>query len=197
MKTEIKNIFTIAMSVNLLLTILVNYLQKNYWKKIYETLVTIHGEPRNVALGFALGLFIGMAPIMGLQTLLVLFLATFLKWNKLSAAIGVWITNPLTAPFIYGMTYLTGARIMGLKKAHYIVDPEQSITIISKIITKAPNVFFSLIIGGIILGIPVAIIGYYFSYYAVLEYQTDIKKKIVEKKEKLARRRQRSKGQDR
>ena len=174
-----------------------NYLKKTYWKKIYETLVTIHGEPRNVALGFALGLFIGMAPIMGLQTLLVLFLATFLKWNKLSAAIGVWITNPLTAPFIYGMTYLTGARIMGLNKAHYVVDPEQSITIISKIITKAPDVFLSLIIGGIILGIPIAIIGYYFSYYAVLEYQTDIKKKIVEKKEKLARRRQRSKGQDR
>ena len=169
-----------------------NYLKKTYWKKIYETLVKIHGEPRNVALGFALGLFIGMAPIMGLQTLLVLFLATFLKWNKLSAAIGVWITNPLTAPFIYGMTYLTGARIMGLNKARY-VDPEQSITIISKIITKAPDVFFSLVIGGIILGIPIAIIGYYFSYYAVLEYQTDIKKKIAEKKEKLALRRQKSK----
>lgn len=109
--------------------------------KIYESLVKIHGEPRNVALGFALGLFIGMAPIMGLQTLLVLFLDTLLKWNKLSAAIGVWITNPLTAPFIYGMTYLTGVSIMGLKKAQY-VDPEQSITIISKIITKAPDVFY-------------------------------------------------------
>ena len=81
---------------------------------------------------------------------------------------------------------------MGLNKARY-VDPEQSITIISKIITKAPDVFFSLVIGGIILGIPIAIIGYYFSYYAVLEYQTDIKKKIAEKKEKLALRRQKSK----
>ena len=99
---------------------------------------------------------------MGLQTVMVLFLAALLKWNKLSAAIGVWITNPLSAPFIYGMTYLTGARIMGLKKAQY-VDPEQSITIISKIITKAPDVFLSLIIGGIILGIPIAIIGLEFN----------------------------------
>ena len=162
-------------------------------RKAYYRFLKIRGNPREIALGFALGLFIGMAPIMGLQTLLVLFLATLLKWNKLSAAIGVWITNPLTAPFIYGMNYLTGARIMGLKKAQYI-EPEQSITIISKIITKAPDVFFSLIIGGIILGIPVAIIGYYFSYYAVLEYQTDIKRKIAEKKEKLTIRRQKTRG---
>ena len=165
--------------------------------RVYERFLKIRGHPREIGLGFALGLFIGMTPVMGLHLIIAVPLAALLKWNKISAGIGVWITNPLTAPFIYGMTYLTGARIMGLKKAHYVVDPEQSITIISKIITKAPNVFFSLIIGGIILGIPVAIIGYYFSYYAVLEYQTDIKKKFVEKKEKLARRRQRSKGQDR
>lgn len=168
-----------------------DYLNKRYWQKIYESFVKIHGEPRNIALGFALGLFIGMAPIMGLQTLLVLALATLFKWNKLSAAVGVWITNPLTAPFIYGLTYLTGAGIIGLSKARYI-EPEQSITIISRIITKAPDVFLSLIIGGIILGIPVAIAGYCFSYYAVSKYQTDIKKKIAEKKEKLTLKRKHS-----
>jgi uncharacterized protein (DUF2062 family) len=154
--------------------------------------VKIHGEPRDIALGFSLGLFIGMAPIMGLQTIMVLFLATLLKWNKLAAAVGVWITNPLTAPFIYGITYLTGAGIIGINHHRYI-DPEQSITIISRIITMAPDVILSMVIGGIILGIPVAFAGYFISYFVVLEYQTDIKKKIVEKKEKRALKRQKEK----
>jgi len=170
------------------------YLTKKYWLKIYKSFVRIHDEPRNIALGFALGLFIGLAPIIGLQTVLVLFLATLFRWNKLAAILGVWITNPVTAPFIYWATYLTGAKIFGLKKAQYI-DPEQGITIISKIMAKAPNVLWALILGGIILGIPVAVTGYYISYYTVSKYQTDIKKKLLETKEKIALKRHKSKAE--
>jgi uncharacterized protein (DUF2062 family) len=37
---------------------------------------------------------------MGFQIAIGVFIAALLKWNKIAAAVGVQVTNPLTAPFI-------------------------------------------------------------------------------------------------
>ena len=83
-------------------------------RKVYERFIRIRGNPREVALGFALGVFIGMTPTMGVQTPIAIFFAALCGWSKLSAAVGVWVSNPLTAPVIYGVTYITGAKMMHL-----------------------------------------------------------------------------------
>jgi uncharacterized protein (DUF2062 family) len=57
--------------------------------KAYERFIKIRGHPREIALGFALGIFIGMTPTMGVQTPLAVFLAALFKWSKLSAGFGV------------------------------------------------------------------------------------------------------------
>jgi len=155
------------------------------FKKVYERFIKIRGEPRKIALGFALGLFVGMSPTMGLQIAIAVFFAALLKWNKISAAIGVWITNPITAPFIYSMTYVTGAKLIGIKKT-YNLNPELNLDTINKILQKAPEFIWALIIGGIIIGLPLAIAGYYFSFAAVKRYQEDVKRKIAKQKERLA-----------
>ena len=51
-----------------------------------------------------------MTPTMGIQMPIAIFFAAMLKWSKISAAFGVWITNPLTSPFIYGLTYIVDAK---------------------------------------------------------------------------------------
>ena len=153
-------------------------------KKVYERFIKIRGEPRKIALGFALGLFVGMSPTMGLQIAIAVFLAALFKWNKISAAIGVWITNPVTAPFIYGTTYLIGAKLLGIRKT-YVSNSEINLDTITKILHKAPEFFWALIIGGIIIGLPLAIAGYYFSYAAVTRYQEEVKRKIAKQKERL------------
>ena len=155
------------------------------FKKVYERFIKIRGEPRKIALGFALGLFVGMSPTMGLQIAIAVFFAALFKWNKISAAIGVWITNPVTAPFIYGMTYVTGARLLGIKKT-YILNSEINLDTINKILQKAPGIFWALIIGGLIIGLPLAIAGYYLSYSAITRYQEGVRKKIAKQKERLA-----------
>ncbi len=71
---------------------------RRYLKRIYERFVKIRGDPHKIALGFSLGLFVGMSPSMGVQMPIAIFIAALLKWNKISSAAGVWITNPLTAP---------------------------------------------------------------------------------------------------
>ncbi|MBW1799103.1 MAG: DUF2062 domain-containing protein [Deltaproteobacteria bacterium] len=163
-------------------------------KKIYDRFLRIRGEPRYIALGFALGLFIGMSPTMGIQTYIAIFFAALLKWNKISAAIGVWISNPITFPLIYSFTYITGAKLLGIKKAiHPPVELDQSISAFAKFLQKAPEVIWALVLGGIILGIPVAVAGYYITNSAVLRYQRDIKRKIERRKEMRARKRREKK----
>ena len=153
--------------------------------KVYERFIKIRGEPRNIALGFALGLFVGMSPTMGFQIAIAVFFAALFKWNKISAAIGVWITNPVTAPFIYGITYVTGTKLLGIKTA-YILNAEIHLDTVHKILHKAPEIFWALIIGGVIVGLPLAVAGYYISYSAITRYQEDVKRKIAKQKERLA-----------
>jgi uncharacterized protein (DUF2062 family) len=155
-------------------------------KRLYVRFIRIRGEPREIALGFALGLFIGMSPTMGFQMAIAVFLAALLKWNKISAAAGVWITNPVTAPFVYGGTYLVGSKILGTGNVVRMTG-NFDITAIGSVLRQAPEVLLILSVGGIVIGVPVAFVGYYFSYKAVERYQEDLKEKLERQKERLAR----------
>lgn len=84
--------------------------------------VRLRGLPEEIAKGMALGIFIGMTPTMGLQMPIALVFATLLKENRLAAVLGVWITNPVTAPFIYGLEYEIGRRLLGMP---YMAVPDE------------------------------------------------------------------------
>jgi len=79
--------------------------------------IRLRGTPDEIAKGMALGIFIGMTPTFGFQMAIAIFFAILLKENKLAAAIGVWITNPITAPFIYALEYESGRLLLGLSHA--------------------------------------------------------------------------------
>jgi membrane protein implicated in regulation of membrane protease activity len=51
---------------------------------------------------------------------------------------------------------------------------------------KAPQALGAMTVGGALLGIPLAIIGYYLSYAAVDKYQKDVKEKLARQKARLA-----------
>lgn len=152
--------------------------------RAYARFIKIRGQPREIALGFALGIFIGMTPTIGLQTPIAIFLAVLLKWSKLSACFGVWITNPFTAPFIYSLNYFAGAKLIGLNPAFSIPD-DLSWTAIKEMILKAPQMFGALTVGGIVLGLPLAVSCFYVSYQALDKYQMDMKAKIARQKARL------------
>lgn len=153
--------------------------------KVYERFVKIRGQPKEIALGFALGIFIGMTPTMGAQIPIAIFLAAFFKWSKIAATFGVWITNPITAPFIYGVNYTIGAKLMGLEPAMKL--PE-SLTwgLVKKMLQKAPRVLGALTVGGSVIGLPLAVLSYYLSYTAIEKYQMNIRKKLAQQKARLA-----------
>jgi uncharacterized protein (DUF2062 family) len=158
-------------------------------RKTYERFLKIRGTPREIALGFALGLFVGMSPTMGFQMAIAVFIAALFKLNKISAAASVWITNPVTAPIIYGVTYFVGAHMIGMPGIK--LTPEAfSVTSFITFFKQTPRIFWAMTLGGVVIGTPLAIAGYVMVYSAVDKYQRDIRLKLAIKKQQLVARRQ-------
>lgn len=87
-------------------------------KLLLLRLLRLRAQPDEIAKGFALGIFIGMTPTIGFQMVIAIFFAMLLRENKIAAALGVWVSNPLTAPFIYALEYETGRFILGMERVH-------------------------------------------------------------------------------
>jgi uncharacterized protein (DUF2062 family) len=158
---------------------------QNWLRRLYERFVRIRGHPREIALGFALGIFIGMTPTMGIQMPIAVFIAAIFKWSKISAASGVWISNPFTAPFIYGSTYVVGANLLGLKAALTLPE-ELTWSLVKEMLRNAPSILGALTVGGILVGLPLAIAGYYLSFAAVNKYQQRVKEQVAVQKARMA-----------
>ena len=133
-----------------------------------------------------------MTPTIGIQMPIAIFFAAMLKWSKISAAFGVLITNPFTSPFIYGLTYIVGARLLGLKAALNLPD-ELTWSIVKETLKNAPAIFYALTVGGVVIGLPLAVLCYYVSYAAVNKYQQRIKVKMDAQRVRLANTKERVK----
>ncbi|MGE0084613.1 MAG: DUF2062 domain-containing protein [Desulfococcaceae bacterium] len=155
-------------------------------KKNYDRFLKIRGNPKEIALGFALGLFVGMSPTMGIQMFIAVFIAAVLKWSKIAAAAGVWISNPFTAPFVYWLTYYTGAKLLSYKM-NYPLPHELDMDAALLMLKHAPEILWIMTVGGVILGIPIAVAGYCFSLSAILKYRERIQQTIAKEKEILTR----------
>ena len=68
----------------------------------------MQGKPEAIARGLACGVFAGLFPIFGLQTIVGVLLAVLLRGNKIIAAAGTWVSNPLTYVPIYAFNFHVG-----------------------------------------------------------------------------------------
>lgn len=81
--------------------------------------VRLRGAPDDIAKGMALGVFIGMTPTLGFQMVIAVFAAMIFRENRLAAGLGVWITNPVTAPFIYLAEYEVGRLLLQVDRIQF------------------------------------------------------------------------------
>jgi uncharacterized protein (DUF2062 family) len=120
--------------------------------------------PRKVALGFALGVLVGMTPFWGVHIPTSLLITAVLRWSKLAAVLGVQITNVGTAPFIYPLNYWVGLKLTGVSQA--VAWPRSmGYHQMFEFIEQSPLILVDLCVGGLVLGIPLAVA----SYFAVLK----------------------------
>jgi len=152
-------------------------------KLYYLKIVRLRETPEDIARGMALGLFIGMTPTMGFQMPIALAASTIFKENKIASVLGVWITNPLTAPAIYFFNYKVGAFVMGKE----VTFPASAG--LEALVSMGADILLPLWLGGFVVGVIVGAFGYFSTLRAVRVYRGKrelIKKKLREEKELIA-----------
>lgn len=122
-------------------------------------------SPQLIAISFAIGLFIGMSPLLGVHTLLGIAVAWRFRLNKVVTLLGVWVTNPWTIIPIYTFGTWTGARLLGVRKVIPEID-WNSITFIG-LIGKCRHILVPFIVGNTLIALIAAVIGYFLIYTAV------------------------------
>ena len=83
-------------------------------RELLKQLIASKEPPGRIATAFAMGVFIGMSPFLGVHTVLGLALAWVFRLNKLITLMGVYITNPWTIVPIYTLGTWFGTRLMGM-----------------------------------------------------------------------------------
>ncbi len=83
------------------------------WRARLEHLLHTHDTPQRTAAAFALGVFFGFSPFLGLHTVLGLALAFALNLNRVAVLLGVYSNLPWILPPYYAATTFVGATVLG------------------------------------------------------------------------------------
>ena len=124
--------------------------------------------PHSIALGTAVGMFIGMTPTVGIQMILVMIFALLtsrlFQFNRVAALLTVYISNPLTVVPIYWIDYKVGALLVGgdfsLEDLRAVLDYEGLAGWWQTIKTLFIEVGEPLILGSLVVGTLAAVVTY-------------------------------------
>jgi len=126
------------------------------FREFIDRVKNLEGDPHFVAMGLAIGVFIGITPTIPFHTVLAVSLAIIFRGSKAAAALGVWFSNPVTAPIFYWGSYKVGMYLLG-NPAPFDVKYES----ILELLDLGMDVTTAMITGGIILGILPGIASYF------------------------------------
>ncbi len=83
-------------------------------RKWLEQLLHTHDTPHRTAAAYAVGVFFGVSPFMGLHTVLGLAVAFALNLNRVAVVLGVYSNLPWILPAYYTLTTIVGASLLGV-----------------------------------------------------------------------------------
>lgn len=106
-----------------------------------------------IALGIALGNFVGFIPVIGTHTIVAIGLAHLLRLNTLIVLLGTQISNPISYPFQLFITAEVGSLILHGR----FLEMKFS----KNIVYYVDNFVWPIIVGSVILGIIVSALSYF------------------------------------
>ncbi|MBN2343070.1 MAG: DUF2062 domain-containing protein [Deltaproteobacteria bacterium] len=139
-------------------------------------------SPHKIALGMALGIFIGFLPIMGIQMAVVTLFALPLRGNLKAALAGVWISNPITFIPLYWLNYQFGTLFFSHRRVSWEEFGGEMVKAsnwdwgavkasIYSLLNMGADVFIPLWVGSAILALIFGVIAYFASYRWVVFYR--------------------------
>ncbi|MDR3077628.1 MAG: DUF2062 domain-containing protein, partial [Planctomycetota bacterium] len=81
--------------------------------RVFRALGKASGTPHQIALGVAVGFFVGWLPIVGIQMAVAVIICQIVGANKVVPIFPVWLTNPATIVPIYSFNYWIGWLLTG------------------------------------------------------------------------------------
>ena len=138
--------------------------------------------PHRIALAFALGVFMGISPLLGLHYIGGFFFAWIFRLNKLVTLIGVSVNNPWTIVPISSFCVWVGKKLIGIKQVLPEVDWKSVTltTIMSKftdidnfiyLINKLMPLLVSFFVGSFVICTFTAIASYFIIQTLVIRYR--------------------------
>jgi uncharacterized protein (DUF2062 family) len=131
----------------------------------------LNGEPRYVAVGMAAGIFVSATPTIPFQTFIAVTMAFILRGSKSAAAIGVWLSNPITLPVFYLASYKTGALLLGISNGTDFTGYTTA-----DLLKLGVDISLAAMTGGIVIGIILAIGAYFITHKIVAKIRSREKK---------------------
>jgi uncharacterized protein (DUF2062 family) len=80
-----------------------------------DHLLHTHDTPQRTAAAYALGVFFGFSPVLGLHTVLGLVFAFALNLNRVAVLLGIYSNLPWILPAYYTLTTVMGAALLGVQ----------------------------------------------------------------------------------
>jgi uncharacterized protein (DUF2062 family) len=88
------------------------HLTRSLIRRWLGTLLHIQDTPKRTAAAFALGVFFGFSPFLGLHTVMAVALAFALNLNRIAVLLGVYSNLPWIIGAYYASTTMLGAAIL-------------------------------------------------------------------------------------
>lgn len=161
---------------------------RRQFKRAYVNMLREQGKPEVIAGGVALGTFFGFVVPPGIQMIVSIGFAPILRVNPVAAALGTWISNPLTMPFIYPLAMTLGAYITGYSIRDNFPLDEPGFWAFMTSLPAHSRIIFVMTVGLSAIGGGASFIMYYVTKGLVIEYRL---KREARRKRRLKRKKAR------
>lgn len=138
-------------------------------------IATLDSSPRKIALGVAVGMFVGMLPITGLQTGTGLLLSFLLRVNKVAVVLSTqFLCNPLTLPFLFFFNLKVGEHILAYQQSSVSLSVFQGLVeqiSFGNFLEVLANIAKPLYLGSIMVAPVAGVIGYGLALTVIRSYR--------------------------
>jgi hypothetical protein len=117
-----------------------------------QMLIGTDDSPPRAALAFALGVFIGCTPLVGLHALIALGLAFLLGLNRIAMLAGTFVNNPWTLVPITSAAVWIGTALLGVDPAPPRLEGLATWTGVGEFLMRCRPFLLPLFVGALALG---------------------------------------------
>ena len=142
-----------------------------------EQLLHTHDTPRRTAAAYAIGVFFGFSPLLGLHTILGLAVAFAFKLNRVAVLLGIYSNLPWILPPYYTLATLAGAFLLRVEVAPGLLEElapalgSGSWSELGRHAAALAPLAWAYTVGSTIGAVLLALVAYYVSLAMILQHR--------------------------